>query len=135
MLKEGSLQTRSEVDIFVVDWEMAQLGPSAIDHGEMIGEMYALWFYRKIDAGLWMIQGYADGLGKQTEDQTWRTILQIGVHLLAFGTIAPNWGNPEQVKDLAMVGKDIVVNSWKKDRSWVEGTEFVCFFANANDSA
>ncbi|KAJ6031053.1 kinase-like domain-containing protein [Penicillium herquei] len=128
LLKEGSLQARNEVDIFVVDWEMAQLGPPAIDHGEMVGEMYALWFYRKIDAGLWMIQGYADGLGNQTEDQAWRIVLQIGVHLLTFGVIAPNWGTPDQVKDLARVGKEIVVNSWKKDRSWVEGTELACFF-------
>lgn len=110
---------------------MAQFGVPALDHGEMIGEMYALWLYKKIDAGLWMMQGYAEGLSEcvHSNASTWRTILQVGCHLLSFATIAPGWGSPEQVEDVAKIGKEIVVNGWKNDHKWIQSSELACFFA------
>lgn len=102
-----------------------------MDHGEMLGELYALWLYRKIDAGLWMVQGYVDGLGEQTETSAWRTALQVGCHLLSFGTAAPGWGTPDQVKEVARVGRDILVNSWKRNREWFEKSEVACLMARA----
>lgn len=76
LLKDVPLQKAESATILVVDWEMAQFGVPALDHGEMIGEMYALWLYRKIDAGLWMMQGYAEGLSESehSDTSTWRTI-------------------------------------------------------------
>jgi hypothetical protein len=124
LIKEGL-----ETPIFVVDWEMAQLGVHALDHGEMIGELYALWLYKKIDAGLWMIQGYAEGLGEQSETFSWRSVCQIGCHLVTFGTLAPGWGTPEQVEGVARLGRDIVLNAWRRDRKWFEKSELACFFA------
>ncbi|KAJ5579852.1 uncharacterized protein N7459_005837 [Penicillium hispanicum] len=126
LLPNTPVQGVNELSVLVIDWEMAHLGVPAMDHGEIIGELYALWLYRRIDAGLWMIQGYADGLGEQTESSAWRIALQVGSHLLSFGTIAPGWGTPEQVEEVALRGRDIVVHSWKKDRRWLENTELAC---------
>ena len=95
----------------------------------MIAELYALWLYKKIDAGLWMVQGYAEGLGEQTEASAWRTALQVGVHLLSFGTVAPGWGTREQAEDVARVGRDIIVNAQSRNREWFEKSELVCLFS------
>lgn len=107
---------------------MSQLGVHALDHGQMIAELYELWLYKRIDAGLWIVQGYADGLGKPTKDSAWRTTLQVGCHLLAFGTIVSGWGTPDQVEHVAQVGRDLIVNSWRKDREWIERSELACLF-------
>lgn len=82
----------------------------ALDHGEMIGELYASWLHKKIDVGLWMMQGYVEGLGEQTEPAVWRNAVQAGVHLLSFSTIA-GWGTPDQIEDVARLAKDIIVNA------------------------
>jgi hypothetical protein len=113
----------------VIDWENAQLGVPALDHGEVIGEMYLLSFFKKTEAGLWMVKGYAEGLGEQNESSAWRTALQIGVHLLAFGTLDRGWGTPEQIQELARFGRDIVVNARDKNRSWFEKSELGCLVA------
>lgn len=134
LLEDAPLEGEKETAIFVVDWEMAHLGVPALDHGEMIGEMYALWLYKKIDAGLWMMQGYAEGLGEQTESRAWRTILQVGIHLLSFGTIAPGWGTSEQIEQVAKLGKEIIVNSWTKDSEWILNSELACLFAHVYHS-
>jgi hypothetical protein len=88
LIPNAPIQEGIEIPIFVIDWEQAQLGVPALDHGEMIGELYSFWLYKKIDAGLWMMQGYAEGLGEQSETAVWRNAIQVGVHLLAFSTIA-----------------------------------------------
>jgi hypothetical protein len=116
-----------EIPIFVVDWEMAQVGVPCLDHAEMIGELWELWLYKKIDAGLWMVQGYADGLSQQTETSAWRNVLQVGTHLLSFGT-APSWGSQEQLEEVARMGRDIILHAWRRDREWFEASELACFF-------
>jgi hypothetical protein len=58
LIHNAPIQEGVEILIFVIDWEQAQLGVPTLDHGEMIGELYAFWLYKKIDDGLWMMQGY-----------------------------------------------------------------------------
>ena len=43
LLSDTSMQEGVEMSIFVLDWEMARLAPRALDHGEMVGEIYLLW--------------------------------------------------------------------------------------------
>jgi hypothetical protein len=82
----------------------------------MLGEMYVLWKYKHIDAGLWMLRGYAEGLGPQTEDAAWRLALQVGVCLLSFGTLASGWGTTtEEVEDMARLARDVIVKAWTRD--------------------
>lgn len=119
-IKEGE-----EVPIFMIDWEQAQLGMPALDHGELIAEFYSFLLYKKIDAGLWMLQGYAEGLGEQSEEEVWRNIVQAGVHLLSFSTIA-GWGTPEQIIKVAGLARDIILNAWAKNREWFQNSELSC---------
>jgi hypothetical protein len=100
----------------------------ALDHGEMIGELYALWLYDKIDAALWMVQGYAEGLEEQREASVWRTAVQVGVHLLSFRALHPGRGTLEQVEEVVRLGRDVIVNGWEKNREWFEESELRCLF-------
>jgi hypothetical protein len=125
-IKEGS-----EISVFVVDWELAQLGVKGMDLGQMLAEMYLLWLYKKIDAGLWLIEGFAEGLGQQTQALMFRVAIQIGCHLVCFGSVTPNWGTPEQNKDVARTGRDIIVNAMKGNRSWFEESTLSCLFSRA----
>ncbi|KAI9164119.1 Adenylate-forming reductase [Paramyrothecium foliicola] len=102
LLSDTPMEAGKETQILAVDWENAQLGVQSGDHGEMLGEIYALWFYQRKDAGLWLFRGYVEGLRVQTESLAWRIALQTGVHLLAFGTLASE--PPEKVQNLARLG-------------------------------
>lgn len=115
--------------LFVVDWEMAQLGPRSLDFGQMLAEMYAIWLYRKIDAGLWLVQGFAEGLGLKDEQLAFRVIAQVGCHLVACDSVVPGWGTPEQGEECARVGRDLIVHARKADRAWFDESDFACLFA------
>lgn len=130
LLLNTTLGSQSDISLFVVDWENGQLGEENLDHGEMIGELYALWLCQKMEAALWMVQGYSDGLGPRPTDFLWRLTVQVGVHLLSFGTLG---GAPAQAGDVARHGRDLVVNAWKKNRAWFEETELSCLFSRAEE--
>ena len=114
--------------MFVVDWEMAQPGVPNLDLGQMIAELYELWLYRSIDAGLWMIQGLVESYGASDEDFAFRTAIQVGVHLISFGTSVQGWGTPEQVEAVARTGRDLIVNAWEKKLDWFEKSDLACLF-------
>ncbi|KAI7766317.1 hypothetical protein LZL87_012555 [Fusarium oxysporum] len=111
------------------DYHPPEVGVPSLDHGGMLGEMYVLWKYKHIDSGLWILQGYPEGLGPQTEDAAWRVALQVGVHLLSFGTLASGWGTTEEVEDMARLARDIIVKAWTRDWSWFDKSDFACLFA------
>lgn len=130
LLPDAPLDSQTNISLFVVDWENGQLGGENLDHGEMIGELYALWLSQKTDAALWVVQGYSDGLGPRPTDFVWRLAMQVGVHLLSFGTFG---GTPAQAEDVARHGRDIIVNAWKKDRAWFDESELACLFARVEE--
>ena len=118
--------------MFVVDWEMAQPGVPSLGLGQMIAELYQLWLYKSIDASLWVIQGIVEaygGGGGGGEDFAFRTAIQVGVHLISFGTFIQGWGTPEQVEAVARIGRDIIVNAWERRRDWFEGGDLACLFS------
>lgn len=118
--------------MFVVDWECTQLGLPSVDFGQMIAEMYALWLYKSITAGLWMMEGFISAYGNTSEDFAFRTLIQIGTHLLCITTTFPGWGTPGQVEEVACVGRDIIVHAWKRDRSWFEKGVLACLFSSVS---
>ncbi|PNP83785.1 hypothetical protein FNYG_02473 [Fusarium nygamai] len=129
LLEDARLEPITTRTLYVIDWENCQVGIPSLDHGGMLGEMYVIWKYKHIDAGLWMLQGYAAGLGPQTEDAAWRVALQVGVHLLSFGTLASGWGTTEEVEDMARLERDVIVKAWTRDRTWFDKSDFACLFA------
>ncbi|KAI1267329.1 kinase-like domain-containing protein [Xylariaceae sp. FL1019] len=127
LLPEGPIQEGSEVPVFVIDWEMSQMGLPNLDLGQMIGEMYELKLYKDITAGLWMLQGFLEGYGPVTEDFAYRTAIQMGTHLVCFGGVE-GWGTPEQVEMVARIGRDIIIHAWQKDSTWFNSGELACLF-------
>ncbi|TEA03238.1 4-hydroxytryptamine kinase [Colletotrichum sidae] len=124
LLQAEPLSVGCLTPLYVVDWENAQLGLPAMDHGGMMGEMYVLWLCHGIEAGLWMMQGYAKGLATLPEETKWRVAVQIGVHILSFWT----FGREGPVGEFARQGRDIVANAWGKNRAWFETSELSCLF-------
>ncbi|KAL0933898.1 uncharacterized protein CTRU02_210697 [Colletotrichum truncatum] len=133
VLPNASIEEGTEVPIFVVDWELAQLGLPSVDFGQMIAEMYALWLYKSITAGLWMMKGFIEAYGDISEDFAFRTAIQVGTHLLCITTTFPGWGPPEQVEKVACIGRDVIVHAWKRDHAWfIKGDLAGLFKATVN---
>ncbi|KAI1862693.1 uncharacterized protein JN550_010030 [Neoarthrinium moseri] len=130
VLANIAVEEGAEIPLFVIDWEMAQLGVRELDYGQMLAEMYQLWLYKNIDAGLWMVQGFAEGLQLQSERVAFRTAAQLGCHLVAFGCVTPGWGTPEQGREVARVGRDVIVNARNGNREWFEKSELACLFSH-----
>ena len=120
-----------DVPMFVVDWECTQLGLPSVDFGQMIAEMYALWLYKSIIAGLWMMEEFIDAYGHVSDGFAFRTAIQTGAHLLCITTTFPGWGTPDQIEEVARVGRDIIIHAWKKDRSWFEKGNLAGLFRQA----
>ncbi|KAH7377528.1 kinase-like domain-containing protein [Cadophora sp. MPI-SDFR-AT-0126] len=124
LITDAPLQELSsaKTPVIITDWEQAQLGSPSLDHGEMLGELFAFYLYKNFDTCLWIARGYVEGLGELDEEQKWRNALQIGVHLLAFGPIA-GWvaederGQKEKER-VVKISKDLVVNAWEKKTEW-----------------
>ncbi|RSL58423.1 hypothetical protein CEP54_007791 [Fusarium duplospermum] len=130
LLPGAPLGSQNDISLFVIDWENGQLGVENLDHGEMIGELYSLWLSQKKDAALWVMQGYSDGLGPRPTDFIWRLAVQVGVHLLSFGTFG---GTSSQAEDVARHGRDIIVNASKKNQAWFDEGELACLFARVEE--
>ncbi|RYP48852.1 hypothetical protein DL768_005360 [Monosporascus sp. mg162] len=127
LIPNAPIQSDAEIPVFVIDWEMAQLGVPSLDLGQMIAELYELWLYKSIDAGLWIIQGLTEAYGIVRVDFAFRIAIQVGTHLISFGTSVPGWGSPEQVEGVARTGRDLVVHAWKRDRAWSCFATYVCY--------
>ncbi|KIA75730.1 hypothetical protein HK57_00465 [Aspergillus ustus] len=107
--------------LVITDWELAQVGSRALDLGQMIAELYMLKHYKDIDAGLWVIEGFAEGYDEISEEIAFRTLIHVGVHFIFFGSTVAGWGTPEQVRDLVRVGRDLITKASEKDRSAFKG--------------
>lgn len=95
----------------------------------MAAELFQLFLFRKINAGLWMIQGLADGYGPVDEDFTFRAIVHLGAHLVCIAPSAPGWGSAEDVERVIGVGRDVLLAAWRKDRAFFKGHELDCLFS------
>lgn len=121
LLPDQSLESDHHKSIFVVDWEMCQLGVRPLDLGQMIAELYELFLYKDVEAALWLIEGFATGYGFVDDDFAFRVAIHVGTHLVGFGTSVAGWGNAEAVERVCKAGRDIITHGWGKDRAWFEG--------------
>ncbi|KAI0440863.1 kinase-like domain-containing protein [Xylaria telfairii] len=128
LLPGSPIQEGDDIPVFVIDWEMSQIGVPNLDLGQMIAELYELKLYKNITAGLWIVQGFAEAYGAVSDDFAFRTAIQVGAHLVCFGTSVQGWGTPEQVEMVARTGRDIIVHAWQKDREWFQGGDLACLF-------
>ena len=128
LLPDRSLEQGGQTPVFIVDWEMCQLGLPALDLGQMIAEMYELSLFKGIDEGKWLIEGFAAGYGYVDDAFAFRVALHVGTHLIAWGTRVDGWGSEAQVRQVVGVAKELVLRAWHKDRAWFEAGDLACLF-------
>ena len=131
LLPDATFQVGVAAPVLVVDWEMAQLGVRSLDVGQMMAELYELWLYKRLGAGLWTARGLAEGYGPVSERFAFRTAVQMGAHLVCFGTAVPGWGTPAQVEAAARTGRDVIANAWQRNRAWFDRGDLAFLFARA----
>jgi hypothetical protein len=127
VLPNAAIKEGNKIPLFVVDWELTQLGLPSVDFGQMMAEMYALWLYKSVDAGLWMMEGVIEGYGDISEEFAFRTAIHAGTHLLCVTTDFPAWGH-ENYDRVVAVGRDIIVHAWEKDRDWFQKGDLAGLF-------
>lgn len=104
-------------DLFVVDWEMGQLGPYALDLGQMLAEIFEAKHFRDVEAAMWVMHGIIENYASLHRDLAFRTAMHMGVHLVCWSSV-PGWGTQEQVEDAIRVGRDMIVKAWQRDEDW-----------------
>lgn len=122
------LTSGSKTKLLVIDWEMAQIGSRALDLGQMIAETYETKLFKNAEHGVSVIEGFMDGYGPLSDKMAFRTTIQVGAHLVCFGSRVAGWGSPEQVEEVVKVGRDLIVQAWKENKSWFEGHALGCLF-------
>ncbi|CEJ62153.1 hypothetical protein PMG11_10661 [Penicillium brasilianum] len=128
LMSSMPLTSDSQTTLFVIDWEMAQIGSRALDLGQMIAETYETKLFKNVEHGVWVIEGLMDAYGHLTDRMAFRTAIQVGTHLVCFGSRVAGWGSPEQVEEVVNVGRDLIVQAWKENKSWFEGHHLRCLF-------
>ncbi|KAJ5385633.1 hypothetical protein N7517_003544 [Penicillium concentricum] len=128
LLPNVPLTHQSETTMFIVDWEMSQIGSRALDLGQMIAELYETKLFKNVDGGLWMIQGFLRGYGSLNDEMAFRTAIHVGVHLICWGSRVPGWGTQTQIEEVVKVGRDLIVHSWRKDKVWFAEGILGCLF-------
>lgn len=119
---------QAEMAVFVVDWEMCQIGAQALDLGQMIAELYETKLFKNVNCGVWVIEGLLEGYGPLSEEMAFRTAIHVGVHLVVWGSTVAGWGSEQQIKEVVEVGRDFIVHGWNKNRAWFEGGALECLF-------
>jgi hypothetical protein len=131
LLPNKPLEKGVVTPVFIIDWEMCQLGVRPVDLGQMIAELYELSLFKNMDEGKWMIDGFAAGYGETDEAVAFRTAIHVGTHLICWGSRVPDWGSAEQVREVVAKGKDLILRAWHKDRDFFEASDLACLFRRA----
>ena len=127
LIPDQPLHNSTQPTIFIIDWERCTFGVRPLDLGQMIAELYELYLYRGILAGLWLIEGFCAGYGIDDDAFAFRTAIHVGTHLVCFGDV-PGWGTDGQVLEVISKGKEVIVRAWNKDREWFLASELAPLF-------
>lgn len=128
LLPDQDPESKHRASMFVIDWEMCQLGVRPLDLGQMIAELYELFLYKDIEAALWLIEGFATGYGFVDDGFAFRVAIHVGTHLVSFGASVSGWGNTEAVERVCKTGRDLITRGWAKDRVWFENHDLSPLF-------
>jgi len=129
LLPAKQLRGNGQTTLVVIDWEACQLGIPALDVGQMVAEMWKVSICRGFDTGRWLIRGFMAGYGTKGDDFAFRTAIAVGTHLISWSPFGvADWGPPAKAEAIS-IGRDVVVNAWKKNRAWFDGGDLECLFA------
>lgn len=129
LVPDSPLTDQSAITAFVVDWEMTQIGHRALDLGQMVAELYETKLFKKLDSGMWVLEGFLEGYGALSDAMAFRTAIHVGVHLVCWGSRVPGWGGQREIEHVVAVGRDLIVQGWRKNRAWFEDGCLRCLFA------
>ena len=125
-------QQPAGINLFVIDWELAQFGRKEYDLGQMIGDLYERKHFKYADSALCIIQGFVAGYGALSDDMAVRIAIHVGVHLICWyirrNPKASFTEPPEQIQDAIRIGTDFIVKGLDRDRTWFEGCDLACLF-------
>lgn len=119
---------QSQTTMFIIDWELCQIGNRALDLAQMIAELYETKLFKDVDCGVWIIEGLAEGYGPLSEEMAFRTAIHVGVHLVVWGSGVAGWGSQQQIEEVVKVGRDFIEQGWNKNRAWFERGALGCLF-------
>ncbi|KAF3395741.1 hypothetical protein F1880_007292 [Penicillium rolfsii] len=128
LMPNAPLTSDSKTTLMVIDWEMAHIGSRALDLGQMIAEIYETKLFKNAEHGIWVIESFMDAYGPVSDKFAFRVAIQVGAHLICFGSRVPGWGSPEQVEEVVKVGRDLIVEAWKENKPWFKGHDLSCLF-------
>jgi hypothetical protein len=99
----------------------------------MFAELFELKHFKNINAGIWLIESIMEGYGSIDEEMAFKAAVHVGLHLIVWGSRIQGWGTKEQVEGLVRIGRGFVVNGWKGNKSFFEGTVLGCLFTLRRD--
>jgi len=128
LLPNHPLSETEVTPIYIIDWELSHLSSKAFDLGQMFAELYELTYFKNIEAGVWVIEGFMDGYGKLEGDMAWKVVVHVGVHLICWGSRVQGWGTKEKVEGAVEVGRNWVAKGVERDRAFLETGPLRCLF-------
>jgi thiamine kinase-like enzyme len=75
--------------MYVIDWELSHVTSPAFDLGQMLGDLFETRHFTGIEAGAWLMDAFMEGYGKLNEDLAFKTAIQVGAHLICWGSRLP----------------------------------------------
>lgn len=122
--------------MFVVDWEMCQLGLPALDIGQMVAEMYQLRALGNLDAGAHLVRGLCEGYGAPGDSTAFRAIAHVGAHMICIGgMLTVGWGRGEEaIEKVVREGNELIAKALARDREWFRQRRHVldCLFGRGD---
>lgn len=52
-------------------------------------------------------------------------MIDVGIHLVGFGTGVADWGDTEQREMVAKTGRDIIVRAWRRDKALLQQVDLI----------
>jgi len=127
-------QQSGGINLFIIDWELAQFGRREYDLGQMIGDLYERKHFMGIESSLWLIQGFVTCYSPLTDEMAFRIAIHAGVHLICWyirrDPTAAFTEPPKQIQEAISIRTDFIVKGWEKDRTWFESSDLACLFNN-----
>ncbi|KAF3012249.1 hypothetical protein E8E14_011172 [Neopestalotiopsis sp. 37M] len=119
--------------LFIIDWEFAQFGHRSYDLGQIVGDLYERKVVNKNDIVIPVMEGVIKGYGELSDDMAFRTAMYVGVHLISWDTRRPRQGPrvaaPEVIANTLTIGRDFILNAWRKDREFFRGSALSSLFS------
>jgi hypothetical protein len=95
----------------------------------MCAELYSLFLFKTLDSGIALLTSFISGYGPVDRSVAFSAVIYVGNHLICWGTRVEGWGTAEQIREVVVVGRDLVVKGWEKDVEFFRESPWAAWFA------